>query len=76
MKPSTFSNPLLDKFKKIVRREIQNQYRSTEEFCYVNDIGKAILSRFISDKQKDFNFSTITKIAKALDIEIVFKSNS
>ena len=66
----------LDKFKKMAHTQIEVQYKTMEEFSFANDISKSLLSNFFSDKQKDFQYSTIERIAKALDIEIIFMPKS
>ena len=71
-----YQSASLDKFKKIASGHIERQYKTMEEFSFVNDISKSLISNFFSGKQKDFKYSTVERIAKALGIEIIFMSKS
>ena len=68
-----YKSATLDKFKKKAFKQINDQYKTMEEFSFVNDISKSLLSNFFSDRQNDFQYSTVERIAKALHIKIVFQ---
>ena len=66
----------LDYFRSQVRKEIEQHYRTTEEFCFASDIDKALMSRILSnDNPRDFRIKTIEKIAKALKKKLIVKMN-
>jgi predicted transcriptional regulator len=48
-----------------VEQLIRESYRTVEEFCWDKDLSKATVSNFLHGK-KDFQVSTLAKIAKAL----------
>lgn len=47
-------------------------YKTTEEFCWEHDLNKATLSNFLNGK-KDFQVSTLAKIARALKKRLVIR---
>lgn len=55
-----------------VKALIERDYKTVEEFCWENEISKATLSNFLNSK-KDFQVSTLIKIAEALDKDLVIR---
>lgn len=62
----------LSSMKEQVKNIIEQDYRTVEEFCWENDISKATVSNFLNSK-KDFQVSTLLKIAEALDKDLVIR---
>lgn len=60
---------ILDNLKKTLISYIEKNYRSIEEFCWDKELSKATVSNFLNSK-KDFQLSTLIKIAKAMDKKI------
>ena len=75
MKPKRDVRKILQMFTKQVRGEIKGRFRTTEEFCFESEIDTALISRFLSKKQRDFRVSTLDRIAKGLNkrVEIRLK---
>lgn len=55
----------LDNFRKQLKKHIETEYNSVEEFCYANDIGKSTISNFLNGN-RDSQVSTLEKIAQAM----------
>lgn len=51
---------------------ISKSYPTVEQFCWDQGLNKATISNFLKDK-KDFQVSTLTKIAKALGYRLVIR---
>jgi len=66
----------LETLRNQVRKEIEKNYPTIEQFCFENDISKSILSRLLSGKQKEFKLETLIRITEALgkNLEIRFKN--
>lgn len=62
----------LEVFRKQLLSEIENNYNTVEEFCWDKDLSKANISNILNNK-KDFSVSTLEKIAKALNKELIIK---
>ena len=60
---------LLENLKKQIRLDILKEYRSIEEFCYISDINKSILSKFFANK-RDMKVSTLCRMAMALNKKV------
>ncbi|OFZ55757.1 MAG: hypothetical protein A2428_03675 [Bdellovibrionales bacterium RIFOXYC1_FULL_54_43] len=58
-------NDPLEQMRTQVREAISKAYPTVEDFCWENELSKATLSNFLNDK-KDFQISTLIKIANAL----------
>jgi hypothetical protein len=55
-----------------VKELIAKSYPTVEKFCWDNDLSKATLSNFLLGK-KDFQVSTLAKIARALNKKITIR---
>jgi transcriptional regulator with XRE-family HTH domain len=58
--------------RKQVKESILKSYSTMEQFCFDTDINKATLSNFMHGK-KDFQISTLVKIARALKKKITIR---
>ena len=67
------SEDLLNQFKDEVRSEIMKEYRTVEEFCFVNDIQKSLLSRFFDEGRNNFELKTLFRIASCLGKAVKIK---
>ena len=56
----------LDMMRKQFKAIIKKSYKSVEAFCWETGLNKATLSNFLNAK-KDFQISTLVKIANALN---------
>ncbi len=57
-----------------VKKLIFESYRTIEEFCWEKNLNKATVSNFLNAK-KDFQISTLEKISKALNKNLIIKLN-
>lgn len=55
-----------------VRKLILARYDTVEQFCWDKDLSKATVSNFLRNR-KDFNVSTLSKIAQALGKSLTIK---
>lgn len=62
----------LEFFRKQLRSTINDNYETVEQFCWEKGLSKATISNVFNNK-KDFSISTLEKIAKALDKELIIK---
>jgi hypothetical protein len=60
----------LARMRKVVRERIFENYKTIEQFCWDTGLNKATVSNFLRAK-KDFQVSTLLKIADALDLTLV-----
>ena len=58
--------------RKKVRTKILESYPTVEQFCWDKDLNKATVSNFLRSK-KDFQISTLVKIADALGIKLTIR---
>ena len=58
--------------RKKVRAKIFESYPTVEQFCWDKDLNKATVSNFLRGK-KDFQLSTLIKIADALDMKLTIR---
>lgn len=63
---------LIDELREEIKKEILLNYRTIEEFCFINGLCKASLSNFFSGK-KELRLSTILKIAEALNKKLLIE---
>jgi transcriptional regulator with XRE-family HTH domain len=62
----------LEYFRRQLLAAIEEDYDTIEQFCWDKDLSKATISNILNNK-KDFSVSTLEKIAKALDMELIIK---
>jgi hypothetical protein len=62
----------LEAMREQVLRLIRQGYPTVERFCWVKGLNKATVSNFLCGK-KDFQISTLVKIARALDRRLVVR---
>lgn len=62
----------LKAMRKQVKDLIESRYPTVEAFCWDKDLNKATVSNFLHGK-KDFQVSTLNKIAKALGKRLVIR---
>lgn len=55
----------LEPLRKALQSRIAADYASVEDFCWDKNLNKATISNFLNDR-KDFQLSTLRKIAEAL----------
>jgi len=60
----------LASMRKTVKDKIFESYPTVEQFCWDKDLNKATISNFLRGK-KDFQISTLIKIAFALKMRLV-----
>lgn len=60
----------LGKLRSDLYQYITDNYDSVEAFCWDKELCKATVSNFLNDK-KDFQLSTLVKLAHAMDCELV-----
>lgn len=65
-------NKLIEQFRNQMISAINQKYDTVEQFCWDTGLSKATVSNVINNK-KDFSISTLSKIAKALDKELIIK---
>jgi hypothetical protein len=65
------SDPLANMRKK-VRKKIFASFSTVEQFCWEKELNKATVSNFLRAK-KDFQLSTLIKIAEALDMKLTIR---
>ena len=65
----------LSAMRKKVETEIHKAYPTVEQFCWDNDLSKATVSNFLRGK-KDFQVSTLIKIADALGMKLTIRLES
>lgn len=63
---------LIEQFRNQMINAINQNYDTVEQFCWDTGLSKATVSNIINNK-KDFSISTLAKIAKALDKELIIK---
>jgi len=63
---------LIEQFRNQMIAAINQNYETVEQFCWETGLSKATVSNIINNK-KDFSISTLSKIAKALNKELVIK---
>lgn len=63
---------ILEKFRKQMISEIEKNYKTVEEFCWETGLSKATISNIINNK-KDFSISTLVKVAKSLNKELIIR---
>lgn len=63
---------ILEQFRKQMLSEIEKNYKTVEEFCWETGLSKATISNLINNK-KDFSVSSLQKVAKALNRELIIK---
>lgn len=56
-----------------LRKYIEQNFETVEEFCWANELNKATISNFLRDK-KDFRVSTLLQIAAAMKRKLVIKT--
>lgn len=59
----------LSSMRKQVKAKIFERYPTVEQFCWDKDLNKATVSNFLRGK-KDFQVSTLVKIANALGLKL------
>ncbi len=61
---------------KVMRKQVESlikaKYTTVEQFCWDNNLNKATVSNFLNSK-KDFQISTLIKIAKAFDKKLIIR---
>ena len=64
---------MLERLRQKLKMEIEKEYRTIEEFCYVNDIHKSTLYRFFQDESYGMTTAILFRVLVALKkkIEIV-----
>jgi hypothetical protein len=65
-------NDPLQSVREQVLKLIRQDYPTVERFCWEKGLNKATLSYFLRGK-KDFQISTLVRIARALDREVVVR---
>ena len=55
-----------------LRELIKRDYPTVEQFCWDNDLNKATVSNFLGGK-KDFQLSTLVKIADAVGKKLMIR---
>lgn len=55
-----------------VRALIEQNYPTVEQFCWQTGLNKATVSNFLNSR-KDFQVSTLVKLAKALERHLVIR---
>ncbi len=63
---------VLSEMRAQVSELILKSYPTVEQFCWDQGLNKATVSNFLKDK-KDFQVSTLVKIAKALKYRLVIR---
>ena len=64
----------LSEFRTQVRREIEANFKSVDDFCLNHaDVPKSTVSRLLSGERSEFRNSTLQKIAKALGKKLVIR---
>ena len=56
----------LQELKKDIKLSILEQYPTIENFCFINDLPKATISRLLSEADPNFTMQTLMKVAHAL----------
>ena len=62
----------LSQFRSQVKKYIESNYKTVEEFCWDKNLNKATISNLLNSK-KDFRISTLLKVSDAIEKNLIIK---